>query len=397
VLELGTFVAEASPLTYYNPVPDSHSATFTAFQQADSLNNFAFQPIGIINDLVVSIAPKTGFRPNFVAQYIINYQNIGTTALLPTIELNLDPVLAYYEASITPTIVNPNSVSWELPELGPLTEGNIIVLVNVSQNAMNGSIVHSSVTIEPVIGDADVINNTAVWPVVVTGSYDPNDIQVDRIALALDELATPPDLNYLIRFQNTGTDTAFTVRVDDVLPPGLQFSSFQFVGSSHPMEIAYENSSNKLSFQFNNILLPDSNTNEAASHGYVWYRIKPVTTLVLGDSILNQAAIFFDFNEPVITNTAFTVIEAPNAISTVATPASFSVFPNPAKGSLIVTTAQIQRGTTLTLTDAFGREVLNERMNSTTHTLAVGELPRGVYMVTLRSGTSKEAQRVVLE
>ncbi len=169
------------------------------------------------------------------------------------------------------------------------------------------------------------------------------------------------------------------------------------MGSSHPMEIAYENSSNKLSFQFNNILLPDSNTNEAESHGYVWYRIKPVTTLMLGDSILNQAAIFFDFNEPVITNTAFTVIVAPNAISAVPTPVGFRVSPNPAKVSLLVTTAQVQRGTTLTLSDALGREVLNERMNSTTHTLAVGELPRGVYMVTLRSGTSKETQRVVLE
>jgi len=89
--------------------------------------------------------------------------------------------------------------------------------------------------------------------------------------------------------------------------------------------------------------------------------------------------------------------EFPTEILTVPATESFSVSPNPAKGSLLVTTTHPQRGTTLTLSDALGREVLVERMNSTTHTLVVGELPRGVYVVTLRSGTSKETQRVVLE
>jgi hypothetical protein len=63
-----------------------------------------------------------------------------------------------------------------------------------------------------------------------------------------------------------------------------------------------------MEFKFENILLVDSNTNEPLSHGFVRYRIQPKTNLSAGDSITNFAAIYFDFNEPVITNTAKTII-----------------------------------------------------------------------------------------
>ena len=59
-------------------------------------------------------------------------------------------------------------------------------------------------------------------------------------------------------------------------------------------------------FSFDNIYLPDSINNEPESHGYVAYRIKPIDDIQLGDIVLNQASIYFDFNLPVITNTAST-------------------------------------------------------------------------------------------
>ena len=58
-----------------------------------------------------------------------------------------------------------------------------------------------------------------------------------------------------------------------------------------------------------NIMLPDSNVNEAASHGFIRFRVKPVSTLTLGNTVPNKAAIYFDYNTPVVTNTAITTIK----------------------------------------------------------------------------------------
>jgi hypothetical protein len=45
-----------------------------------------------------------------------------------------------------------------------------------------------------------------------------------------------------------------------------------------------------------NIQLPYKTTNEPASHGYVSFKIKPRPRVVIGDSLNNKAAIYFDFN-----------------------------------------------------------------------------------------------------
>jgi hypothetical protein len=78
------------------------------------------------------------------------------------------------------------------------------------------------------------------------------------------------------------------------------------VSSSHLN--TYTIDDNKLTWAFNNINLPDSNINEPASHGYIAYRIKPKSTVTIGDTIHNTAGIYFDFNLPVATNNAQTIV-----------------------------------------------------------------------------------------
>ena len=86
VLDTGSFSDSPAPLNYYTAVPVSQGATFTGgFQQTDSLNDFAFQPLGTFNDLCVTLTPLGAFRPGFNASYMINYENVGTTTLSPTI------------------------------------------------------------------------------------------------------------------------------------------------------------------------------------------------------------------------------------------------------------------------------------------------------------------------
>lgn len=135
------------------------------------------------------------------------------------------------------------------------------------------------------------------------GAYDPNDKLGFPIGYGSARYVRPgTEIEYLIRFQNTGTDTAFTVVIRDSLSPWLDPLTVRPGGSSHPYRFDLTGPGILL-FEFQNILLPDSNTNEPASHGYVKFRIRPRADTPLETDILNSAAIYFDFNEPIITNT----------------------------------------------------------------------------------------------
>ena len=139
----------------------------------------------------------------------------------------------------------------------------------------------------------------------VVGSFDPNDKQGFPEGYSAEHfIERGQGLEYLIRFQNTGTDTAFTVRIEDVLSSNLDLSTIRLGAASHAFELDIVGS-DTLNFIFNNIMLPDSNINEAASHGFVQFSIDQKAGLELGTVIENTADIYFDFNEPVRTNTVF--------------------------------------------------------------------------------------------
>jgi uncharacterized repeat protein (TIGR01451 family) len=135
------------------------------------------------------------------------------------------------------------------------------------------------------------------------GSYDPNDKQGFPLGYGSEHYIRPgTELEYLIRFQNTGTDTAFTVVIRDTLSAWLDPLTVRAGASSHPYRFELAGTGT-LIFEFQNILLPDSTVNEPESHGFVQFRISPRVDVPLETAILNSAAIYFDFNDPVLTNT----------------------------------------------------------------------------------------------
>ncbi len=167
------------------------------------------------------------------------------------------------------------------------------------------------------------------------GSYDPNDKQAFPTGYG-DEHFIKPDteLEYLIRFQNTGTDTAFRVVIRDTLASWLDPASVRAGASSHPYSFSILGGG-ILEFVFDPIALPDSNVNVAGSIGFVRFAVTPKAATPLGAQIDNEAAIYFDFNPPVITNTVFHTIGEDFIISSNPTPpdgrapVTIRVFPNP--------------------------------------------------------------------
>ena len=165
------------------------------------------------------------------------------------------------------------------------------------------------------------------------GAYDPNDKQALPVGYGEEHyIEANSPLEYLIRFQNTGTDTAFNVRIEDQISEHLDLSTIIPGASSHPYRMELKEDG-LLSFHFDNIMLPDSNVNQEASHGFVQFSIKQLPDNPINTVIENTAGIYFDFNDPVITNTVWhTIGEAFITLKTyeVLVPgAELSIGPNP--------------------------------------------------------------------
>lgn len=384
VLDTGSYSISPDSQSWYNPNPSTYTATFTGINQIDSLNDFAYQPSSIFDDLCVTITPLGAFRSGFNATYQISYANTGTTTLSPIVCFYPDTNLNFLSASLAPSQIATDSVIWNLPALTPFQSGSIIITVNVDLGLSIGTLINSSSKIEPLFTDADASNNTSHWPIFTTGSFDPNDILVDKAVLTTTQLSTNPWLEYIIRFQNTGNDTAFTVKILNPIDTNkLDISSIEFVNASHPVNINWINYQRNMEFKFENILLPDSNTNEPLSHGFVRYRIKPKTTLTAGDTIPNFAAIYFDFNDPIITNTAKTNIVLPTGLAgTTTSPGKLLVFPNPAENSISISGIQLENGKAqFRLMDIYGKLILEKTVNETSANLETNQLSKGVYLL----------------
>ena len=147
----------------------------------------------------------------------------------------------------------------------------------------------------------------------IVGSYDPNDKLVSPEGFTDNHYVNPGTrMEYTIRFQNTGTFQAFSVVVVDTLSLDLDIETFEMMSASHDYRLdlrTTEDGQNILTWTFPDINLPDSTTNEPESHGYIKFKISPKADLAEGTQVENFADIFFDFNDPIRTNTTLTTFE----------------------------------------------------------------------------------------
>lgn len=164
-------------------------------------------------------------------------------------------------------------------------------------------------TIETMANEQDTANNISTKISTVVGSYDPNDKQVSPAGIdsAGFILPTTATLDYTIRFQNTGNFPATFVVLRDTLSPLLDLTQYNTLGFSHPFTLTVEEDSIMV-FTFANINLPDSMSDPLGSQGFIEFQLGLEAGLPVGTKIENDAAIYFDFNPPIFTNTVLNTI-----------------------------------------------------------------------------------------
>ena len=226
-------------------------------------------------------------------------------------------------------------------------------------------------------------------------SYDPNDKQ--GFPLGVDDenyIDQNEAIEYQIRFQNTGTAEAINIEIRDTLQiEFLNPQTFRPGASSHNYN--WDLLGNGIVvFNFPNINLPDSTTNEAASQGFVQFKIQQNLDNPIGTEINNSAAIYFDNNDPIITNQTLHTIGEDYIGSVSVTPFENSdlvvlkIKPNPAADFIQIDLQHIENQTQLhfELYDALGNLILTQQLkNSIAQNIEIKFLAPGAYFYQLKN------------
>jgi hypothetical protein len=174
------------------------------------------------------------------------------------------------------------------------------------------------------------------------------------------------------------------VIIRDTLSSLLDPRGFRFVGASHPVSVRLYDD-HILHLVFDPIFLPDSSTNELLSQGYAVFEVPAVNGLFSGDSISNRVGIYFDYNAPILTNSAvFHVLEPVIGVEDPATALSVSLYPNPGAETLhILDLTPRMFPLEVSFVDVHGRVLKRTAFRAPQGELrlAVEALPAGVYVV----------------
>ena len=233
--------------------------------------------------------------------------------------------------------------------------------------------------------DINPYNNDYSFCLPVVYSYDPNSKEVSPSIGPDGDLPNGADtLTYTIHFQNTGSDVAENIRVVDTLDSHINPKTLRILGTSHTMTPKWL-TSNVVEFDYNEINLPDSGSNEPASHGEVRFSVVLNPGQHAGTQIKNTGYIYFDANPPVITNTTLSTIVEPNGIKSIVANTEVAVYPNPATDHIIV---EGLNGGELSIMNISGSVVIRQNIVADKTIIDVSKLPPGVYVLKTLSSTN---------
>jgi hypothetical protein len=203
------------------------------------------------------------------------------------------------------------------------------------------------------------------------------------------------EMVYTVRFQNTGTWYAENVSILDTMHHHLDLSTFRVIAASHDYNFDFTGNG-IVRFNFPNINLPDSNMNEAASHGFIKYAIRLKNTIPLNDSITNTAHIYFDFNEAIVTNTTMNIVKVDASINEISEDFNVVVYPNPAKTQLNIRFEKAD-SYQISMYSIDGRLVFNEKTNNAQHSIHVASLNKGIYLLKISDEKRSKIVKIVIQ
>ncbi|MBR9860407.1 T9SS type A sorting domain-containing protein [bacterium] len=243
--------------------------------------------------------------------------------------------------------------------------------------------------------------NTFIAPAelnqTIVAAFDPNDKQCNYSEIS----NTEKDLEYHIRFQNLGTDSARDIFLVDTIDSNIPLQYLKVISTSHMNQYvaSYKVRDHAVIWTFKNIELPPKSTaGDEASSGFVTFKTNMKPSLEIGDSITNKAHIYFDFQDAVITNTVVTrVVEDTIATPNVPNRENALVYPNPSNDIVYISISEL-RIEHIQIMNTAGQIVGETAVNPNEETVSIdlNFLTAGNYFIRMRHSQGVAVRQIIV-
>lgn len=352
-------------------------------------------------DISITIIPVTEAVAGGSFTNKIVFTNTGTLMASGTLNFIKSSIATITNISQTGTTLTDEGFTFNFSNLMPNETRTIDVVMSLPQTINTDDILTSTAVISASSAKSsngdNVTDSFTNVQKVVTFRNTSGITEAHTEKIPFNSFATEDYLTYTIRFQNTNTYNAISVRIENLLDTQLDPESIRVFSASHNYTI--EKVNNKITFNFDYIYLVGAPQDEALSKGYVTFKIKLKPGFKAGDIIPNYAEIFFDNSTAVTTNTFNTefVTQLSNESFTAQ---NIQLYPNPANNKVQISLNNTGENLkSIVFYDLVGKRVLSlSKLKANQSTIDVSALAKGLYMVEITTDSNlKMVKKLVIE
>ncbi|MGB0523535.1 MAG: BspA family leucine-rich repeat surface protein [Flammeovirgaceae bacterium] len=405
---VGDYEVVILPQHHFELSTDEVSYPFSLPKDEAESYSFGLKSTQDLYELTTSLTAAPT-RCGFTVPFWLSYQNTGTLLTDGKVKLIPDEAVTFINSS-QPFLTNGDTLIWEYSNLKPGEVRQLELSFEMPGVEAIGDSVRFIHLVEAIESNQVAFRAQDSLISEIRCAYDPNDKTATPFGVGAERFTLKEDyLEYRIRFQNTGNDTAFNVIIRDTLQADFDLSTFEVIASSHPMRTQLEVEDGALAFYFDDILLPDSLADEPNSHGYITFKIKAKSGLPDHTKLFNTAFIYFDFNPAIQTNYTLNTLvdELPtNKVTGLKfedISQQVTIFPNPNRSDeLVVRFADQLKGMAyLTITDLAGRELRSMQISNLQTAQAIKlditSLKSGIYFIQLVQDDKRAVKKLIRE
>ncbi len=363
------------------------TVTFDAADSSEANNDICVAPINQITDLEVFLYPFSSGIPGYESFFQLVYRNKGTQPLSGDISFSFDDSkMEALFSSPEPSVASFGMNTYNFSNLLPFESRSVLIILQLNGPESDNPVVVGDELPFSLVGtidqqDVNLDDNTFTYNHVVEGA------NVENTILCLEGDAVEPTeigdyLNYVINFENTGTEDAPFVALRSAIDPvSFDINSVQVINSSAPVTVKLTD--NVLEFVFDNATL------QPGAQGNVMFRIKSNANLEPGDTVSFSSDVYFDFNNLVTTNIANTTFTSmPLSVDDVS--ATISIYPNPTNG--LVNIRAESKISTVELFDSRGRKLV---VKNNSDTIDFSDYSSGVYFMNVYTDRGVGRQKIL--
>lgn len=344
-------------------------------------------------DLAILILPAR-FRCDATTHFQLMIENIGSVAVSGMILLQLDQSMQWISADKPMEKIGPHQYIWHFQSLFPFVKNTLRFTLRLPSEEYAGEHMELSATglFFPTLHPQDLDTVQYQLTGVLTCPVDPNEKYAQPSRGINNEVNPGETLTYTIHFENTGSDTAYVVRIVDQLDPAFDLRTFRLAACSHACMVEFIGRT--LQITFPDIHLPPGIHDPIRSQGYTAFRITPQPVAAPGTVLHNRAFIYFDENAPIVTSEVRNLITLEKLrTSKPFTLREFNIFPNPSDNAFSLTYPEfIVPASTLRIFSATGVHIETLQISDYKHSF--GEwYPQGVYFYTIHTNNNTAVQQ----